>query len=126
MSGSDPTLVHWVQSQRVERQETNSHDVYGRQANATGEVMVGWGGCVLKSEDNDSGAREFQLDVRPVLLGLVEVRVAISTTAADAQKSHSKIAHLCTTPQALRELAQQLLSTADAADGMKVRPRPVR
>jgi hypothetical protein len=125
MTGSDPYAARWAQDRRVERQEVNTHRVYGRQDSATGEVMVGWGGCALQSTDNDRGARNFELDVRPVLLGLVEVRVAISTQAVDAQKPHSKSTYLCTTPEALRELATQLLQTADAADAMKVRPRPV-
>ena len=125
MSGSDLNLARWAQDRRVERQEINTHRVYGRQEAATGKVMVGWGGCALQSTDNDRGARNFELDVRPVLLGLVEVRVSISTQPVEAQKSHSKAAYLCTTPEALRELARQLLDTADAADAMKVKPRPV-
>jgi len=125
MNGSDPHIARWAQDRRVERQEVNTHRVYGRQVAATGEVMVGWGGCALQSTDNDRGAPNFELDVQPILLGLVEVRVAISTPSVDAQKPHSKTDFLCTTPEALRELAKQLLETADAADAMKVRPRPV-
>ena len=121
----DPHAAGWAQDRRGERQEVNTHRVYGRQAAATGEVMVGWGGCALQSTDNDRGARNFEFDVRPVLLGLVELRVAISTQAVNAQKPHAKTAYLCTTPEALRELARQFLETADAADAMKVRPRPV-
>jgi hypothetical protein len=88
--------------------------------------MVGWGGCALHSSDNEHGSRNFELDLRPLILGLVEVRVAIAMQAVDGARSHSKTAYLITTPDALRELARQLIDTADAADAKKVKPCPVR
>lgn len=125
MKEPDLGLSRWAQEQREERQETNSYDLYGRR-DPSGEPLPGWNGIALRSSDNGNGFRTLELDLRPVLLGLVEVRASLSTHPVASPKPHAKKAYLYTTPKALRDLAKQLLETADAADKLKVKPRPVR
>lgn len=124
MKGPDPNLSRWARERREERQETNSHDLYGR-SDPSGEPLSGWNGIAFRSSDNTNGERVLELDLRPVLLGLVEVHTRLSTQPVSSEKQHSKKAYLYTTPTALRDLARQLLDTADAADALKVKPRPV-
>ena len=80
----------------------------------------------MASSDNQIGLRQLELDVRPVMLGEAEVCVRLTTQAPGAKRPHSKRAYLYASPAALRELAWQLLETAEAAEKLKLKPRPVR
>lgn len=126
MSGPDENMTRWARERREERQEANSHQVYVRCDGETKQPLLGWGGITLQSSDNVRGSRDLEIDLRPVLLGLVEVRALLSTQPISAGRARTKKAYLYTTPNALRELAKQLLDTADAADELRVRPKPVR
>ncbi len=88
--------------------------------------MPSAGGILIRSSDNLVGERELELDVRPVVLGQVEVIVRLTTQAPGASKPHAKRAYLYASPSAMRELAWQLLETADAAEALKLKPKPVR
>lgn len=124
MADVDPTLSRWAVEQREARQQTSVHEAYALGASSDGP-QPGWGGVTLQSSDNVMGTRTLELDVRPVLLGEVEVRVRLTTHAPSSQRSHVKRTYLSATPTALRDLARQLLETADAADAMRPKPRPV-
>jgi hypothetical protein len=124
MADVDPNLSRWALEQREAREQASTHEAYALGASSHGP-QPGWGGVSLSSSDNVTGARTFELDVRPVLLGQVEVRVRLSTQAPEAGKPHLKRTYLAATPAALRDLARQLLETADAADAMRPKPRRV-
>lgn len=125
MSERDSDTLGWVLEQRVERQETSSHESYAIGARPERPLQAA-GGITLKSSDNVAGERELEFDVRPVILGQVEVCVRLTTQAPDAVRPHSKRAFLHASPSAMRELAWQLLDTADRAEQIKPRPKPVR
>lgn len=125
MTDTDPHLARWAQEQREARQETNTHEAFGLTAGEAGKPKPGWGGVAVRSSNNTTGVQELDLDFRPVLLGFVEVRARLSTQPVGSEKPHAKKVCLHTTPTALRDLARQLLETADAADALKVKPRPV-
>jgi hypothetical protein len=124
MSEPDPHLSKWALERREERQATSSYEVYAVGARPEGP-MDGAGGIAVRSSDNAVGQRELEFDVRPVMLGQVEVCVRLTTQGRGAARPHAKRAYLYTSPTALRELARQLLETADAADKLKLKPRPV-
>lgn len=124
MADIDPHLARWAQETREARQETNTHEAYALGA-SSGGPQPGWGGATLSSSNTSMGTRTLELDVRPVLLGVVECRVRLTTQPAGSDKAHSKKTYLSATPAALRDLARQLLETADAADAMRFKPRPV-
>lgn len=84
------------------------------------------GGVAFRSSDNQEGDKELVLDVRPVLLGHVELHVRLSSQGPNAARAHAKELYLTASAEALRDLAQQLLETAAAADARKLKPRPVR
>lgn len=84
------------------------------------------GGILIRSSDNLVGERELELDVRPVLLGQVELVVRLTTKTPDTSKPHAKRAYLYASPTAMRELAWQLLETADGAEKLRLKPKPVR
>ena len=125
MSEQDSDTLGWVLEQRAERQEISSHETYAIGARPERPLQAA-GGVTLKSSDNVLGQRELELDVRPVILGQVEVCVRLTTRAPDAARLHSKRAFLHASPAAMRELAWQLLDTADRADRIKPRPKPIR
>jgi hypothetical protein len=121
---TDPHLARWTLEQRAERQETSSHETF---ALGLGEgPMPHAGGIQINSSDNVVGERELELNVRPVLLGQVEVVVQLTTQAPGASRPHRKRAYLHASPEAMRELAWRLLETADAAEKLKLKPKPVR
>lgn len=124
MADADHNLSRWALEQREARKQTSTHEAYALGASSSGP-QPGWGGITLSSSDNVTGSRTLELDVRPVLLGQVEVRVRLSTQTPEAGKPHLKRTYLSATPAALRDLARQLLETADAADAMRPKPRPV-
>lgn len=124
MADIDPHLARWTQEVREASQETNTHEAYALGA-GSGGPQPGWGGMTLRSSNTSAGVRTLEIDVRPVLLGRVECRVRLTTQQPGSQTAHSKKAYLVSTPAALRDLARQLLETADAADAMRFRPRPV-
>lgn len=109
----------------MQRQEISSHESYAIGARPERPLQAA-GGITLKSSDNVVGERELEFDVRPVILGQVEVVVRLTTQAPDAARPHSKRAFLHASPAAMRELAWQLLDTADRAEQIKPRPKPVR
>lgn len=125
MSERDSDTLGWVLERRVERQETSSHETYAIGARPDRPLQDA-GGVTLKSADNVLGQRELEFDVRPVLLGQVEVVVRLTTQAPEANKPHGKRAFFHASPAAMRELAWQLLETADAAEKLKLKPKPVR
>jgi hypothetical protein len=125
MSEPDSDALGWVLEQRVERQEISSHETYAIGARP-GRPLQDAGGVTLKSSDNVLGQRELEFDVRPVVLGQVEVVVRLTTQAPEANKPHGKRAFFHASPAAMRELAWQLLETADAAEKLKLKPKPVR
>lgn len=126
MDDSNPHLTRWVLDERQERQETSSHEVYAIGLGGPGGPLEGAGGIAIHSSDNAIGRRLLELDVRPVLLGQAEVRVRLTTHAPKSKRPHSKHAYLYASPTALREFARQLLETADAADKLRLKPKPVR
>jgi len=79
---------------------------------------------VARSQDKFAGSRELDLEIRPVLLGMVAVRVSVSSQGVEATRSTKKSAELRMAPEALRGLAAHLLEAADAADALKLKPRP--
>lgn len=117
--------MRWTLARRAEQQATSRHESYVVAARP-GEPMAGAGGVLIQSSDNLAGERQLELDVRPVLLGQAEVCVRLTTQGPAAARPHVKRAYLYASPAALRELAQQLLETADAAERLKLKPRPVR
>jgi hypothetical protein len=125
MSETDWHLARRSLEHRQERQEVSSHESFAVGARPEGP-MPNAGGILIKSSDNLVGERELELDVRPVVLGQVEVVVRLTTQAPDASKPHGKRAYLYASPTAMRELAWQLLETADAAERLKLKPKPVR
>lgn len=125
MSERESDALGWVLQQRAERQEISSHESYAIGARPERPLSAA-GGITMKSSDNVLGERELEIDVRPVLLGQVEVVVRLTTQAPDASKPHGKRAYLHASPAAIRELAWQLLETADAAERLKLKPKPVR
>ena len=125
MSERDSDALGWVLEQRAERQEISSHESFAVGARPE-SPMPAAGGILIKTSDNVAGERELELDVRPVVLGHVEVVVRLTTQAPDASKPHGKRAYLQASPAAMRELAWQLLETADAAERLKLKPKPVR
>ncbi|MDB5428940.1 MAG: hypothetical protein JWP35_56 [Caulobacter sp.] len=125
MSEQDPHALGWALEQRVQRQEASSHEAYAVGARPE-RPMDSAGGVTLKSSDNAQGLRELEFDVRPVVLGQIELVVRLTTQAPNASKPHSKRAYLYASPAAMRELAWQLLETADAAEKLKLKPKPVR
>ncbi len=124
MKESDPHLFRWALDRRQERQATNSYEAFASGMGSP-EPLEGWGGMSLRSSDNALGARELELQLRPVLLGDVEVRVQLTTEGPGSARPHLKRAYLYASPSALRDLAHQLLESADAADKLKLKPRPV-
>jgi hypothetical protein len=124
MSDPDPRLARWALEHRAERQSISSAELFATGVSDDGR-QPGWGGILIRSSDNMIGARELELQLRPVLLGEVEVRVELTTAGPDARRAHVKRAYLYAPPSALRELAKQLLETAEAADKLKLKPRPV-
>ncbi|WP_332764583.1 hypothetical protein [Phenylobacterium sp.] len=125
MSERESDALGWVLEQRMQRQEISSHETYAIGARPERPLQAA-GGITLKSSDNVLGQRELEFDVRPVILGQVEVCVRLTTQAPDAARPHSKRAFLHASPAAMRELAWQLLDTADRAEQIKPRPKPVR
>ena len=125
MSERDSDTLGWVLEQRVERQEISSHETYAIGARPE-RPLLDAGGITIKSSDNVLGQRELEFDVRPVILGQVEVCVRLTTQAPDAGRPHSKRAFLHASPAAMRKLAWQLLDTADRAEQIKPKPKPVR
>lgn len=125
MSETDPNLARWTIEQRAAHQAVSSHESFAVGARPERPIADA-GGILIRSSDNLVGEREVELDVRPVLLGQVEVVVRLTTQAPDASKPHGKRAYLHASPAAIRELAWQLLETADAAERLKLRPKPVR
>ena len=125
MSETDPHLARWTLEQREAHQETTSHESFAIGARPE-HPMSDAGGILIQSSDNVIGDRELELDVRPVLLGQVEVCVRLTTQSPGATKSHGKRAYLYASPPAMRELAWQLLETADSAEKLKLKPKPVR
>lgn len=124
MADADLNLARWALETREARQQTVTHEAYGLGV-SSGGPRPGWGGVAFTYVDNVVGSRTLELDIRPVLLGEVEVRIRLATQAPDSEKPHGKKTHLCVTPAALRDLARQLLETADAADAMRPKPQPV-
>lgn len=125
MSERDSHTLGWALEQRAERQEISSHESFAVGVRPEGPLPDA-GGILIKTSDNLAGERELELDVRPVVLGQVEVVVRLMTQAPDASKPHGKRAYLYASPAAIRELAWQLLETADAAERLKLKPKPVR
>lgn len=125
MSERDSHTLGWALEQRAERQEISCHESFAVGARPEGPMPAA-GGILIKTSDNLVGERELEFDVRPVLLGQVEVVVRLTTQAPDAGKPHGKRAYLHASPAAIRELAWQLLETADAAEKLKLKPKPVR
>lgn len=125
MVTKDPAWVRWAAEQREARQAKNIHRAFTFGI-GTGEPTPGAGGIEVHSSDNENGARDLDIALRPVLLGLVEWRVQITTRGVSATRPHSKSTYLYTTPAALREFAAQLLETADEADKARPRPRPLK
>jgi hypothetical protein len=125
MNEWDSRGLGWALEQRSERQELSSHDTFAIGARPDGPLPDA-GGIVIRSSDNQVGERELELDVRPVVLGEVELVVRLATQAPGAAKAHSKRAYLHASPEAVRKLAWQLLDTAEAADKLKLKPKPVR
>lgn len=125
MSEDDPGLARWALEQRESRQQSDSHEAYLIGFRPEALVEEGAGGVRFKSSDNQLGEKELTLDVRPVLLGRVEVCATLSTRAPGAAKPHSKRLFMTASPKALRDLARQLLETADAAERRKLKPKPV-
>lgn len=125
MSERESDALGWVLQQRQERQEISSHESFAVGARPEGPLPAA-GGILIKTSDNMAGERELELDVRPVVLGQVEVVVRLTTQAPEASKPHGKRAYLHASPAAMRELAWQLLETADAAERLKLKPKPVR
>jgi hypothetical protein len=125
MSETDLRLAGWSLEQRKARQEVSSHETFAVGARPEGP-MPDAGGILIRSADNLVGERELEFDVRPVVLGQVELVVRLTTQAPEATKPHGKRAYLYASPAAIRELAWQLLETADAAERLKLKPKPVR
>jgi hypothetical protein len=125
MRDTDPRFARWTLEQRSEHQATSSHQSFALGARPE-RPLPDAGGILIKSSDNLIGERELELDVRPVVLGQVEVVVRLTTQSPGASKPHGKRAYLYASPTAMRELAWQLLETADAAEKLKLRPKPVR
>lgn len=125
MSEHNSHTLGWVLQGRAERQELSSHETYAI-GTRPDEPLPGAGGITLRSSDNLEGDRELELDVRPVVLGNAEVVVRLTTQAPGAMRPHSKRAFLYASPDALREFARQLLETADHAEQLKLKPKPVR
>lgn len=125
MANQDPFAVRWVLEQREEQQTTSSYEAYALGAGPPRPAIEGAGGIAIRSSDKTAGSRELELNVRPVLPGEVEVTVALATRSPDAKRDQVKRAHLYASPAALRDLARQLLETADAADKLRPRPRAV-
>lgn len=73
MKRPDPRLSQWAKQRREARQETNTHEVFGRIDAATEEIFQGWGGLIARSEDNQTGARALELE-RPGRWSTAELR----------------------------------------------------
>lgn len=125
MSETDPHFARWSLEQRAQHQATSSHESFALGARPEG-ALPDAGGILIKSSDTLIGERELEFDVRPVVLGQVEVVVRLTTQAPGASRPHGKRAYLYASPAAMRELAWQLLETADAAEKLKLKPKPVR
>lgn len=80
MSETDPHLARWALEQREAHQEISRHDSFAIGARPE-RPMPDAGGILIKSSDNLIGERELELDVRPVVLGQVEVVVRLTTQA---------------------------------------------
>jgi hypothetical protein len=124
MSVKDPHLQRWAIEHQQETQARSEHQAYAIGPKGSG-AMPGAGGVQFDHEDNQRGKRSLVFEARPVLLGRVEIRAQLTTQAPDQVRGHRKTAYITATPQALRDLARQLLETADAADRNKPRPTAI-
>lgn len=117
--------MRFAMEDREAREATNTHKTFRFGFKGGTDAMPGAGGISIRSADNEHGARDLEIVVRPVLLGLVEWYVTLAAQAI-GRKGQSKRAFLYTTPAAAREFAAQLLAAADEADRTRPRPRPVK
>lgn len=117
-------LERWAMERREEVEQVDLSEVYGR-VDPTGQVMDGWAGISVSSSNNERGVSVVEIDVRPVLLGRVEVRVKATSRKPGAGKDHSKTLYVSATPEAIRDFAGRLMRCAELAERNKLKPRPV-
>jgi hypothetical protein len=100
--------------------------VFDRISPGNKEVLRGWGGIEVTTEDNVRGRIQITVQMRPVLLGRVEISAKIETRPVHSERVHTKRAIAFATPAAMRELAAKLIESAEEAEKTAVRPRPVK
>lgn len=83
------------------------------------------GGVVFHASDNMTGETSVMFTARVLRLGHVEVLASLRRQGP-GQKPHSKLASLSGTPEALRDLAAELIRVADRAEKLRPRLKPIR
>lgn len=82
-------------------------------------------GVEFHASDNITGETTVMFTARVLRLGHIEVLASLRTQTP-GRKPHSKLASLSGTPEALRDLARELIRVADRAEQLRPRPRPIR
>jgi len=119
-SERDREAIDWL-----ERTQLRTHHNSLSLEDSEGAGFLASGGVEFHASDNIVGSRAVLLTARALRLGKVEVLVSLQTQRS-GRMPHRKTVSLSATPEALRDLARELLKVADSAEERRPRPSPIR
>jgi hypothetical protein len=122
---TDRVFAESEKTKRQRRQNRNSFSTFKVPVRGDLSHRSDWAVLEVRSADDERGARELEVMVRPDLLGLVQWVIRLSTRHPRKTRFRHDLAQLQSTPAALREFSALLVEIADQADKRRLKPQPV-